>query len=141
MAADVDAVGALASALATSFPFAPGAFRDGFRTVAGSPDARVLLAVDGADVIGYLLGFAHPAFYAGGEVAWVEEILVRADRRGQGAGRALMDACEAWAARRGCVLVALATRRAAPFYRALGYEESAAYLRKTLPAAGTRAAV
>jgi hypothetical protein len=27
---------------------------------------------------------------------------------------------------------ALATRRAAPFYRALGYEESAAYFRKVL---------
>jgi hypothetical protein len=30
------------------------------------------------------------------------------------------------------VLVALATRRAAPFYLALGYQESAAYLRKVL---------
>ena len=30
------------------------------------------------------------------------------------------------------MLVALATRRAAPFYRALGYRESAAYLRKNL---------
>jgi hypothetical protein len=29
-----------------------------------------------------------------------------------------------------CLLVALATRRAAPFYRALGYEESATYFRK-----------
>ena len=29
-------------------------------------------------------------------------------------------------------LIALATRRAAPFYRALGYEESAAYFRKVL---------
>jgi hypothetical protein len=29
-------------------------------------------------------------------------------------------------------LPTLATRRAAPFYRALGYQESAAYLRKLL---------
>ena len=29
-------------------------------------------------------------------------------------------------------VVALATRRAAPFYRALGYEESAIYFRKIL---------
>jgi hypothetical protein len=28
--------------------------------------------------------------------------------------------------------VALATRRAAPFYRALGYEDSATYFRKVL---------
>ena len=43
-----------------------------------------------------------------------------------------MDAFEQWAAAEGCALIALATRRAAPFYRALGYEESAAYFRKVL---------
>lgn len=49
-----------------------------------------------------------------------------------------MDAFERWAAAKGCTLIALATRRAAPFYRALGYEESAAYFRKVLvdPSAG-----
>jgi hypothetical protein len=40
-----------------------------------------------------------------------------------------MSAFEQWAAAQGC---ALATRRAAPFYRALGYEESATYFRKVL---------
>jgi hypothetical protein len=40
-------------------------------------------------------------------------------------------------AERDCVLVALATRRAAPFYRALGYRESAAYLRKVLWGSGS----
>jgi hypothetical protein len=39
---------------------------------------------------------------------------------------------EQWAAARDCALVALATRRAAPFYRALGYEQSAIYHRKIL---------
>ena len=47
-----------------------------------------------------------------------------------------MDAFERWATAQGCALVALATRRAAPFYRALGYEESAAYSRKVLAEAG-----
>jgi NAD(P)-dependent dehydrogenase (short-subunit alcohol dehydrogenase family) len=37
-----------------------------------------------------------------------------------------------YAASRGCKLAALATRRAAGFYRALGYEESATYFRKLL---------
>jgi hypothetical protein len=41
-----------------------------------------------------------------------------------------MSAFEQWAAARGCALIALATRRAAPFYRALGYEESATYFCK-----------
>lgn len=47
-----------------------------------------------------------------------------------------MAAFERHAADRGCRLVALATRRAAPFYRALGYQESAAYFRKVLGGAG-----
>jgi hypothetical protein len=43
-----------------------------------------------------------------------------------------MEAFESWAKSRGAALVALATRRAAPFYLALGYEESASYFRKLL---------
>ena len=43
-----------------------------------------------------------------------------------------MTAFEQHAAGRGCQLVALATRRAAAFYRALGYQESAVYFRKVL---------
>ena len=41
-------------------------------------------------------------------------------------------AFESWAAAERCALVALATRRAAPFYRALDYEDSATYFRKVL---------
>jgi GNAT superfamily N-acetyltransferase len=69
-------------------------------------------------------------------VAWVEEVFVRAEDRQHGLGKALMAAFEQWAADQGCGLVALATRRAAPFYRALGYDESAAYFRKLLGGAG-----
>ena len=86
----------------------------------------------GQQRVGYLLGFRHLTFYANGPVGWVEEIVVRDQERGQGVGRILMSAFEQWAADQGCALVALATRRAAPFYRALGYEESAAYFRKVL---------
>ena len=62
----------------------------------------------------------------------MEEILVRPEYRGGGAGRALMSAFEQRAADQGCRLVALATRRAAAFYRALDYQESAVYFRKVL---------
>jgi GNAT superfamily N-acetyltransferase len=87
---------------------------------------------DPARPVGYLLGFRHPAFFANAPVAWVEEILVRPEYRGRGAGRALMSAFEQQAADQGCALVALATRRAAAFYQALGYQESASYFRKVL---------
>ncbi len=49
-----------------------------------------------------------------------------------------MTAFELWSAEQDCVLVALATRRAMPFYLALGYEESATYLRKVLTDEATR---
>jgi GNAT superfamily N-acetyltransferase len=81
--------------------------------------ACLLLAVTGRESQGYLLGFRHLTFCANGPVGWVEEIGVGHQARGQGIGRDLMDAFEQWAAEQGCALVALATRRAAPFYRAL----------------------
>jgi GNAT superfamily N-acetyltransferase len=71
-------------------------------------------------------------------VATVEEILVRAEFRGCGIGRALVEVFERWAVSRNCGLVALATRRTVPFYVALGYEESATYLRKVLRAPAAR---
>ena len=43
-----------------------------------------------------------------------------------------MEAFEAWAKEREVKQIALATRRASDFYKALGYEESAVYFRKLL---------
>ena len=52
--------------------------------------------------------------------------------RHQSIGRRLMEAFEVWAANRGVKQIALATRRAAGFYEALGYEDSAVYFRKKI---------
>ena len=135
---DADEVAGLAAALAMSFEFSAARFRENYPSLLADDGACLLLAVDGQDSAGYLLGFRHLTFYANGPVGWVEEIVVRDQDRGQGIGRILMSAFEQWATARGCALVALSTRRAGPFYRALGYEESAAYYRKVLvnPAAG-----
>lgn len=129
---DVEAVCALAGELAQSFPFSQAQFYDNYAALLSTDDACLLVAVDSESVVGYLLGFSHRTFYANGPVAWVEEILVSPEGRGLGVGRALMQALERWATQRHCALVALATRRAAPFYLALGYEESATYFRKVL---------
>jgi GNAT superfamily N-acetyltransferase len=131
-AGDADAVLGLARAFATSFVVEEVAFRRSFGILIDSPSARLLLAEEGGKVIGYALGFEHPAFYANGSVGWVEEVMVREGRRRRGVGARLMAGLEAWARARGCRLLALATRRAAPFYLALGYEESALYFRKVL---------
>jgi len=131
-AADAGVVAILAGELAQSFAFSREKFDLSYPELLAAPDACVLLAVSGDQRLGYLLGFRHLTFYANGPVAWAEEVLVRGDHRGRGVGRALMTAFERWAAEQGCALVALATRRAAPFYRALGYEDSATYFRKVL---------
>lgn len=125
-------VAALAAELAQSFAFSPEKFRVNYPAMLAADGTCLLLAVNGHEKLGYVLGFAHLTFYANGPVAWVEEIVVRGQDRGRGIGEALMGAFEQWAAAHGCALIALATRRAAPFYRALGYENSAAYFRKIL---------
>jgi GNAT superfamily N-acetyltransferase len=143
-AADAGAVAGLAAELAQSFAFSRASFDASYPALLAAGHACLLVATAGPEdarpedarpehgCLGYLLGFEHLTFYANGRVAWVEEVLVRGDHRGRGAGRALMTAFEEWAWQRDCALVALATRRAAPFYRALGYQDSAAYLRKVL---------
>jgi GNAT superfamily N-acetyltransferase len=132
-AGDAGPVAALAEQFGTSFRFSPEAFRVSFEQVRRMPQACLLVGDGGGQVRGYLLGFAHPTFFANGPVGWLEEIMVSAEHRRAGLGRALVAEFERWAGRRGCRLVALATRRAEPFYQALGYPPSATYLRKQLP--------
>jgi GNAT superfamily N-acetyltransferase len=131
-AGDAEVVAGLAAGLAQSFEFSRAGFDTNYPDLIAAEDTSLLLATHGNTCLGYLLGFRHVTFYANGPVAWVEEVFVRGDQRGRGAGRALMAAFERWAGARGCALVALATRRAAPFYQALGYEDSAVYFRKVL---------
>jgi len=131
-ARDIEDVAGLAAELASSFEFSRQRFQASYPALLAADDACLLLAVDGNGAVGYLLGFRHLTFYANGPVAWVEEVVVRGQDRGRGIGQALMNAFEEWSVSQWCALVALATRRAAPFYLSLGYEESATYFRKVL---------
>ena len=129
---DVDRVFSLASDLAASFDVEERAFKASYRQVVTDDDALLLVVEDNGEVVGYCLGFDHVTFFANGRVAWVEEMMVSSSHRRKGVGRSLMAAFERWSAARGAKLVAVATRRAAEFYRAAGYEESATYFRKIL---------
>ena len=129
---DVDAIFNLAADLAISFDVEERPFRASFQQILLDDQAVLLVAVENDEAIGYCLGFEHTTFFANGKVAWVEETMVISPRRKAGVGRALMTEFEQWSASRGARIVALATRRAADFYRALGYEESATYFRKLL---------
>lgn len=125
----------LAEALATSFKLSREAFSGLFREVLASSLCEVLVAEAEQGIVGYVFGLHHPAFYANGDVSWVEEIFVLESRRRQGIGEELMAAFERRARERGSRLVGLATRRAASFYKAIGYEESATFFRKLLSTA------
>lgn len=121
----------LAKELATSFAVEDASFHQTLRALLSDQSAYLAVAEEDV-VVGYILGFDHLTFFANGRAAWVEEIMVRQGNRRSGVGRLLMQSFEAWAKARDAKLIALATRRAALFYAALGYEESATYFRKVL---------
>jgi GNAT superfamily N-acetyltransferase len=129
---DADCLLALARNFATSFVVDEKSFARSFAELLSAPDAHLSVAELDGEVVGYVLGFDHCTFFANGRVAWVEEIMVREDCRRCGLGQLLMKNFENWAASRDSKLIALATRRAAAFYKSLAYEESAAYFRKLL---------
>ena len=129
---DSPAIFPLACAFATSFEVERPEFERTLDELLTHPDTCLIVAEADGEAIGYLLGFVRLTFFANGRVAWVEEIMVSESSRRQGIGQRLMEAFEAWAAEREVKQIALATRRAADFYKALGYEASATYFRKRL---------
>jgi GNAT superfamily N-acetyltransferase len=123
-------------ALVSRFPTATRASREIFaeslRIKLKDPDGFVAVAELGGVLVGYVAGDAHETFYAGGKIAWVDEILVTEHVRRQGIGRALMAEFESWAENGRCRLIGLATRAAASFYEELGFEDSSGYFKRYL---------
>lgn len=138
---DLSPVFDLAVAFATSGRPTRAGFEPSFRHVLSADAALLLVATERGEIVGYLLGFVHPTFYADAPVAWVEEVMVKEGCRRTGAGSALMGAFETWSREQAATFVSLATRRAAAFYKALSYEESATYFRKRLQHSPTEDAV
>lgn len=98
---DAGAVLALTREFATSFVTEDSAFREPFTALLQDEAAYLEVAEVQGEVIGYVLAFSHRTLCANGQVAWVEEIMVRPAVRRHGLGLALMDAAEMWAAERG----------------------------------------
>jgi 8-oxo-dGTP pyrophosphatase MutT (NUDIX family)/predicted GNAT family N-acyltransferase len=130
---DEDELFDLATRLATSFTLRRADFSKTFRHVMTDAHADLFIAEMDSKLIGYVLAYHHSTFYANGVVSWVEELFVAEACRRMNIGKKLMALVEEQAAARGSKLVALATRRAGEFYKSIGYEESAAYFKKTLP--------
>lgn len=129
---DMNDLFVLVKQFSTSFKPVRGSFETCIQHLLPDDSARLCVAEYAGEIVGYSLSFDHYALYANGRVTWVEEIMVREDQRGKGVGRVLMEGIEEWARTRSSKLVGLATRRAAPFYKAVGYEESAIYFRKLI---------
>ena len=139
--ADYDALFTLVTRFATSFQPERDAFEKSAQQVLADEAAWWGVAERAGTILGYCLGFEHTAFYANGRMAWVEELMVQERWRRHGVGRALMAAFEEWARARRAKLVGSATRRAALFYEAVGYEASATYFRKLLSSNAPRPTV
>jgi GNAT superfamily N-acetyltransferase len=130
--ADEFALFALVSLFPTPTPPSRETFAKALRGKLRDPDSFIAVAELGGKLLGYVSGDAHETFYAGGKVAWVDEILVAESARRQGIGRALMAEFEAWAENGRCRLIGLATRAASTFYEELGFEDSAGYFKRYL---------
>ena len=130
---DRDLIWPLTQQFATSFDPERSAFDSAFATLVGRTDTFMAVAeVPTAGIAGYTLASSHLTLFANGPVAWVEELMVSPDWRRGGVGASLMRAAEQWAQEQGAAYLALATRRAADFYEAIGYSESATFFRKAL---------
>ncbi|MEU7069207.1 GNAT family N-acetyltransferase [Streptomyces narbonensis] len=105
------------------------AYEQAFAAIADDPRNEVLVLVDGGPVLGCLQATYIPGLGKGGaERALIEAVRIRADRRGGGLGRELMERAVARARERGCALVQLTSDKrrteAHRFYASLGFARS-----------------
>ncbi|MGW7425443.1 GNAT family N-acetyltransferase [Streptomyces sp. NPDC054813] len=101
------------------------------RIIAAAADgtAEFLVAEADSGVVGYALALRMPTLFAGGTILELLELTVEAPSRGRGTGTALIQAVQARAREAKDVEVTVPTRRAAGFYRALGFHETAVHLK------------
>ncbi|MEU9023942.1 GNAT family N-acetyltransferase [Actinomadura sp. NPDC048394] len=119
------------------------AYERAFTSIDRDPRNEILVLDDGGTVVGCLQATYIPGLGKGGaERALIEAVRVRADRRGGGLGRTLMESAIERARARGCALVQLtsAKRRgdAHRFYASLGFTPSHEGFKLPLHPAGTR---
>jgi len=131
--ADAAQVWPLVQAFATSFVPEREPFESAWGDLVYDWQSLVAVAEDEGRVLGYLAAHVRSTLYANGALAWIEELMVAQDARRGGVGGELVRFAEEWASSwHGAAYIAVSTRRAAEFYTALGYEESAVFFRKML---------
>jgi GNAT superfamily N-acetyltransferase len=110
------------------FEVQPDTQRRGLQLVMDNPLACLLVAVKNQTVVGMVSVQLVYSTAEGTASAWLEDVVVQQAWRGQGLGRALLEAALAWAAaqgaRRAQLLVDLDNQPALTFYDRLGWEST-----------------
>jgi len=117
-------------------------YRRAFELVAADPAHALVVAADGAEIVGTLQLSILPGLSRRGALrGQVEGVRVRADRRGGGLGAAMIGWAVEEAGRRGCALVQLTTDKsradAHRFYERLGFVASHEGFKLELRGAGS----
>lgn len=104
----------------------------GFRWAVEQGNADVLLAFDGDDLVGLSSVYADIQSIRYGPRCWLQDLVVRDDRRGQRIGGQLIRASANWAREHGCTHLELASGAgrvdAHRFYRAQGMGQSSDFM-------------
>lgn len=121
----VELIGCL-FALEPDHLFDPAKARRGLTQLLANPDgAAVWVAERQGMAVGMCSAQIAISTVEGGPVAWIEDVVVSPALRGQGIGRALLDAVSAWATRRGLSRLQLLADRdnaaAQAFYQRLDW--------------------
>lgn len=122
---DADVVYDLLSQFVVSYRPIRDAFDRNFPAIVASPDASSIVAECRDVVIGYALALRMPTLYANGDLWNLQELMVDAEHRGRGVGRALLNRTIDDARARGAIEVVVPSRRAGGYYLKNGFVEAA----------------
>ena len=89
--------------------YSPERGREGFRRAVRHPESDVLLAVDGGSIVGLASVYADFLSIRYGKRCWLQDLVVRQDRRARGVGKLLLDAATDWARGQGCTHLELSS--------------------------------
>lgn len=128
--ADSNLIFSMASTLAQSFDVAGHHHYSDFVRILNDPNYVLLVIRVDERIVGYIFGNIHYAFYAAGNIAWIEELYIDDSFRGQSLGTKLINRFESIVIDKSVRLISVATRRASSFYLKNGYIPSAEYYRK-----------
>jgi GNAT superfamily N-acetyltransferase len=137
---DAEALARLATQL--GYPADAASMPERVSRLAGDPNAKAFVAVEGERVVGMTTIHLRDTLNHATPIAQITLLVVDETVRSRGAGRALVEAAEAWARERGAKRVAVTTALdrtgAHAFYERLGYAHTGRRYAKDFVASSRR---